>query len=263
MFRPATAATPNLVHHGLNIGNSDSAQRDSKDVRSAYPALNGRAMARQSITLEWGPWRQLRSMHGSARAAWWSRPATVPRAPLPLPSIAHARARDSTPGPRRSILNWKSFAGDAWERRSGDARLLLNAIQENVLWVEIAGQDRSMATLLEGPRYRLASLASEAHELLCSYAPQFLRSNSRVGWQQDAAAFSEWLTAFDEACRSGNLFSPSRLPNELIPALKADTTKRPPLLLAGFDRILPVQRDLFDAWGEWHVVAPEQTGRFS
>jgi hypothetical protein len=52
----------------------------------------------------------------------------------------------------------------------------------------------------------------EAHELLCSYAPQFLRTAARAAWQQDAAAFSGWLAAFDEACRSGNLLSPSRLP---------------------------------------------------
>ena len=31
---------------------------------------------------------------------------------------------------------------------------------------------------------------------------------------------------------------------------------RPPILLAGFDRILPIQRAVFDAWGEWHESAP-------
>jgi probable DNA repair protein len=133
--------------------------------------------------------------------------------------------------------------------------LLLNPAQEQALWVEIAGADRSLATLLEGPRHRLAALAMEAHELLCSYAPQFLRTNARGGWQQDAAAFSGWLRGFDEACRAGSLISPSRLPHELIPLLFAETAKRPPLLLAGFDRILPVQRSLFDAWGDWREAA--------
>ena len=82
----------------------------------------------------------------------------------------------------------------------------------------------------------------EAHELLCSHAPQFLRKAARGAWQQDAAAFSGWLEAFDETCRAGSLLSPSRLPHELIPLLEADSAQRPPLLLAGFDRILPVQR---------------------
>jgi probable DNA repair protein len=113
-----------------------------------------------------------------------------------------------------------------------------------------------MATLLEGPRHRLAALAVEAHELLCSFAPQFLSSAARSGWQQDSRGFSDWLTAFDETCRSGNLLSPSRLPLELLPLLEdAGQPARTPLLLVGFDRILPVQRKLFDAWGSWQEIA--------
>jgi len=154
-----------------------------------------------------------------------------------------------------NIFDWKSFVRTAWEERGADARLLLNATQESALWVEIAGEERALATLLEGPRHRLADLAMEAHELLCSHAPQFLRAQARIGWQQDAAAFSRWLAAFDERCRSGNLLSPSRLPLEVIPLLEAETSSRPPLLLAGFDRILPTQRQFFDAWGAWSEAA--------
>jgi probable DNA repair protein len=171
---------------------------------------------------------------------------------------AFHRARQAeglTAWPTPNIFDWKSFARTAWNERSADGRLLLNPAQEEALWVGIAGQDRSLATLLEGPRHRLASMAMEAHELLCSYAPQFLRNTARSAWHQDAAAFSGWLVAFDESCRSGNLLSPSRLPLELIPLLEADSAKRPPLLLAGFDRILPVQRSLFDSWGQWHEAA--------
>jgi len=163
--------------------------------------------------------------------------------------------------PTPEILDWRSFARAAWLERAGgrdhgnDARLLLNPVQEEALWVGIAGKDQSPATLLEGPRHRLAALAMDAHELLCSYAPRYLQRTARSAWEQDAAVFSDWLAAFDETCRTGNLFSPSRLTHELIAMLKADRTERPPLLLAGFDRILPVQRELFDAWGEWHEVA--------
>ena len=154
--------------------------------------------------------------------------------------------------PAPNITDWKSFASAAWNKRGNNARLLLNPAQEEALWVGIADKDQSLATLLEGPRHRLAALAMEAHELLCSYAPRFLRPSTRDAWQQDAAAFSGWLAAFDEVCRSGNLLSPGRLPYELISLLETDSTERPTLLLAGFDRILPVQRSLFDAWGEWH-----------
>ena len=143
----------------------------------------------------------------------------------------------------------------AWLERAADARLLLNSTQEEALWADIAGKDQSPATLLEGPRHRLAALAMDAHELLCSHAPRYLQEAARRAWQQDAAAFSGWLADFDETCRSGNLLSTSRLPHELIELLKADRAERSPLLLTGFDRILPVQRELFDAWGEWHEVA--------
>jgi probable DNA repair protein len=99
-------------------------------------------------------------------------------------------------------------------------------------------------------------MAMDAHELLCSFAPGLLQSEAaRSTWQQDAAAFSGWLTAFDRACRTGNLISPSRLPLELIPRLKDETKERPPLLLAGFDRIFSVQQSLFDAWGNWRQAA--------
>jgi ATP-dependent helicase/nuclease subunit B len=165
----------------------------------------------------------------------------------------HAEGLTAWPAPE--ILDWKSFVRAAWDARCADGRLVLNPAQEQALWEDIAGLDRSLATLLEGPRHRLAALAMEAHDLLCSYAPRFLRSSARAGWQQDAAAFSSWLAAFDETCRAESLLSASRLPLELIPLLEADPAKRPPLHLAGFDRILPVQRSLFDAWGEWREAA--------
>jgi probable DNA repair protein len=163
--------------------------------------------------------------------------------------------------PAPNILDWKSFARTAWQQHGADARLLLNPAQEAALWVEIADKNQSLATVLEGPRHRLAALAMEAHELICAYAPQFLRRPARATWQQDAAAFGGWLESFDEICQAESLMSPSRLPLELIPLLKADTAVRPPLLLAGFDRILPVQRSFFDAWDEWHEAAKgEPTG---
>jgi probable DNA repair protein len=171
----------------------------------------------------------------------------------------HARqAEGLTAWSTPKILDWNRFIREAWDKHSADARLLLNPTQEQALWVDIAGQDRSLATLLETPRHRLAELAMEAHDLLCSHAPQFLRPSARGGWQQDAGTFNNWLSAFDESCRSGILLSPSRLPMELIPLLQADTAQRPPLLLAGFDRILPVQRKLFDAWGEWREAARKE-----
>jgi probable DNA repair protein len=173
-------------------------------------------------------------------------------------TIAFHRARRAeclTAWPAPNIQDWKTFVRAAWEdrtRENPDARLILNPTQEQAIWADIAGAHNHLATLLEGPRHRLAAMGMEAHELLCSHAPRYLRPQTRSAWQQDAAAFSTWLAAFDETCLSSNLLSPARLPLELISLLESDSTLRPPLLLAGFDRILPVQRALFDAWGTWH-----------
>ncbi len=136
------------------------------------------------------------------------------------------------------------------------AGLVLNALQEQSLWAGIVAAGGHSAAQLEGPRHRLANLAMEAHNLLCGYAPRLLKESARSAWQQDAAACSAWLAEFDETCRAGNLTSAARLPLELIEALEAERAARPPLLLAGFDRILPTQRRLFDAWGTWTEAPP-------
>jgi probable DNA repair protein len=175
-------------------------------------------------------------------------------------SAAFHRARQAeglTAWPAPRILDWKTFARSEWGQRigsTGDGRLLLNPTQEQALWTDIAGRDGQLATLLPGPRHRLAGMAMEAHDLLAAYAPKYLRTTARTGWQQDAGAFSGWLASFDETCRDNSLLSPSRLALELISRLQADTAERPPLLLAGFDRLLPVQRALFDAWGAWREI---------
>ena len=170
------------------------------------------------------------------------------------------RAEGMSAWPAPNIQDWKTFVRAAWEERSLDGRLLLNPTQEQAIWAAIAGESQHLATLLEGPRHRLATLAMEAHGLLSTFAPRYLKDSARSTWQQDAAAFSAWLSAFDEYCRTGNLLSPSRLALELIPLLAVEPAARPPLLLAGFDRLLPVQRSLFDAWGTWREASLQPPG---
>jgi len=165
-----------------------------------------------------------------------------------------------------NIQDWNSFIRSAWSARTLDPRLLLNPTQEQSLWAAIAAADGPLASLLEGPRFRLARLAMEAHELLCNHAPRFLRTAARISWQNDAEAFSRWLTVFDENCRASSLISPARIPIKLLQLLEnpisaAIRDDRPPLLLAGFDRILPIQRAVFNAWGEWNEATPNLTAR--
>jgi ATP-dependent helicase/nuclease subunit B len=155
-----------------------------------------------------------------------------------------------------NIQDWNSFVRSAWMDRSLNGKLILNRTQEQSLWADLAQADGRGATLLEEPRYRLAELAQEAHQLLCSYAPRLLAATARAGWQNDAGVFSRWLADFEQACRSADLVSTARLPVELLDLLKnassdTDHQLRKPLLIIGFDRLLPVQREVFDAWGPW------------
>ncbi len=147
------------------------------------------------------------------------------------------------------IQDWKTFVRNAWDEHNLDSRLVLNSLQEHSLWAGIVTAAAPEAARLAGARDRLAALAMEAHGLICAYAPQLLNKKARSAWDQDAAAFSDWLTRFDEICRASSLISAARLPLELMQALKQDSAKRAPLLLAGFDRVLSTQQELFAAWG--------------
>jgi probable DNA repair protein len=165
------------------------------------------------------------------------------------------RAEGLTAWPAANILDWHTFVRNAWNERGGDSRMVLSGFQEQALWAEMIVTDGHRGALLEGPRNQIAKLAREAHRLLCNYAPAYFSSAARIAWQQDAAAFSNWLTAFDRIANSSDLVSEARLPWELANSLAMDTSSRPALLLTGFDRILPTQRRVFDAWGSWREAA--------
>jgi ATP-dependent helicase/nuclease subunit B len=158
-----------------------------------------------------------------------------------------------------NIRDWNSFVRDEWNERNLDSRLVLTSLQEHSLWAAIVTAAAPKAARLAGARDRLAALAMEAHGLICAYAPQLLNKKARSTWDQDAAAFSDWLSRFDEICRVNSLISAARLPLELTQVLKQDSTERAPLLLAGFDRILPTQQELYDAWGDCTPVSLGET----
>jgi len=156
--------------------------------------------------------------------------------------------------PTPAILDWTSFVGNSLRETGGENRFLLNPAQENAIWSEIIGRERNLATLFDSSRDRLAHMAARAQELLSSYAPRYLAESARTGWDGDAAAFSRWLTAFDATCRREGVLSPARAALELTQRLRQNSANRPSLLVAGFDRILPVQRELFDQWGMWREL---------
>jgi len=183
--------------------------------------------------------------------------AASERAARALAAACHRarRAEGLAAWPAPAIQDWDGFLRSRWREQSIDDRLVLSALQEQSLWSEIVAQDKQHAVLLDGPRRRVARLAMDAHRLLCLYAPEFLRAAARGGWQQDAGAFSAWLAAFDDLCGTQRLVSAARLPLELAEIAREKTGNRSPLLVSGFDRILPTQRALLDASGAWQEAA--------
>ena len=179
------------------------------------------------------------------------------RAARALTAAFHRRRRAEglTAWPAPAIQDWQSFALATWESSSPGGRMLLNGVQEQALWADVISNDSHLATLLDGPRQRLAQMAMGAHELLCSYAPYYLVPAARRDWTQDAAAFSGWLSGFDALCQANNVVSPSRALLELTAQLHTTRPNPQLLLAAGFDHILPSQRALFDAWGPWKALA--------
>ncbi len=159
------------------------------------------------------------------------------------------------------IYAWSSFVSSTWDRYAHDPRMVLNPVQEQDVWAGIIGREHHLAAALEAPRRRLAALAMDAHALLCRHAPRFLNESARAGWDRDAGAFSAWLSSFDQLCRTRTCISQGRLAMDLIPILQGNAENRPPLLLIGFDRLLPIHKALFDAWGRWQQAAPGTKAR--
>lgn len=179
--------------------------------------------------------------------------ASSDRAARALRAGFHRRRRDEglSAWPSPEITDWNVFVTTAWQELAADSRLLLNSAQEQQIWSEIIHSDQHLPTALPASVRRLAAMAMEAHDLLSSYAPRYLDERARSGWDQDKGEFSRWLAEFDRQCRKNQLISRSRVALELVAALQTDTSARSPLRIAGFDRIVPVQQALFDAWGRW------------
>ena len=188
--------------------------------------------------------------------------AASERAARALQSAFHQRRRAEglTAWRAPAIHTWAGFVRMQWDAR-GDSRMLLNPAQERALWSGILEGEPHLATVLSGPRHRLAALAMRAHALLCGYAPRYLKPAARAGWDRDAGAFSSWLSAFDAQCSKARVLSPDRAILEVISALPEDTSARPPLQLVGFDRLLPSQHEFLRAWGSWSALADGDTAR--
>ena len=93
----------------------------------------------------------------------------------------------------------------------------------------------------------VAELAQQAYALLCAYGALNFLHGERLGGP-DVENFREWARGFERTCRKEEWLSRSKLPLALQQAVLAgqvEATQR--LVLTGFDRITPAQRDLIEA----------------
>ncbi len=160
------------------------------------------------------------------------------------------------------IFEWKAFVRSQWDQHFTDGRMVLSPLQEEWLLARIMQNSTVSAATLHGPRMRLASMAREAHEILCAYATQYLDSDSRTAWPGDSESFHQWLTEFENACQSEGWISSARIPLELADKLGTvvPSLQRDPLLLAGFDRLTSTQTRFFEAWGHHEMLSDSDEG---
>ena len=167
---------------------------------------------------------------------------------------AAQRAAGLTAWPTPSIFSWDSWLHQQWQPLNSAGLLTLNPVQELALWTRVI--DSSAAAQQLHHTSRLAAQAQRAWRLLLAYAPQALDFIPTFNWSGGSAVFAAWARDFDRLCRATDLTTAARIPHLLTAALLSNSAPRPPLLLIGFDRLLPAQKQLLDAWGPAEHLEP-------
>ena len=145
-----------------------------------------------------------------------------------------------------SILDWDAWLRGLWRDHAfaaADAPTLLTPLQERVLWKHALREDASLVISPDS----MAALAMDAWSLLSAFKAQSAR---RSAWDQaDAERFRQWAALFEQLCSRHGWLSPGQLESALLPHLAdhAHVTLPGEILLVGFDRMAPVQRDLVEA----------------
>jgi ATP-dependent helicase/nuclease subunit B len=163
------------------------------------------------------------------------------------------------------ILDWDSWLNRLWQKRlrsGSETRLLLTALQEQQVWVQLVKPSIEGRRLISVPG--VAELAQQAYALLCAYGALDFLSGERLGGP-DVETFREWGRAFERKCRQEDWLSRGKLPmvlQEAVLAGEEEATFR--LVLTGFDRITPAQQDLIDAFRErGHDIAQAENAEVS
>ena len=149
------------------------------------------------------------------------------------------------------ILDLHSWLMEQWQAlllTGGEARLLLNDVQEKALWQRVIAPRLSRLSLIAPAR--MGALAQQAYDLLAAYRA-LPRLNDAM-WSSDPLAeselFRQWGRGFGEECNRHRWLPQSRLIGAIADAFEKGAIAAPSHIgWLGFDRTTPAQVNLVNA----------------
>ncbi|MDR2877978.1 MAG: PD-(D/E)XK nuclease family protein [Chromatiales bacterium] len=172
---------------------------------------------------------------------------------------ARAQSAGHTVWETPDILPWPAWLQRSWDAlmfsapmNTNDApqasftlpSLLLNPLQEHVLWRSVLANSETVALLRPDAAARLVS---DAYALCQSWRINPDRDIDASTLGRDAQAFLSWSREFEARCRTRNFLARARLPDVLASAFASGEIAVPAgLYLTGFDEITPQQHALLD-----------------
>lgn len=164
-------------------------------------------------------------------------------------------ARGHTVWNRPDALPLDAFLDRTWAQwlgnwADGSTPILLDALQEQMLWEQIIRESPEGSSLLQIPE--TARQTMETSRLIAEYR---VPVNGSFEASQDWAAFASWWREFQRRCRSNGWLERARLSDFLRERIGAGEVPRPvAVYVAGFDEMTPQQAEFLEAVGPWRVV---------
>jgi probable DNA repair protein len=172
--------------------------------------------------------REFHAMEAERGHAVWNRPDV-----LPLDAYL-----DRT---------WSEWLGRCAEE---GAPVLLNAVQEQLLWEQIIRDSPEGASLLQVPE--TARQAIETWRIIAQYR---VPVDGSFEASEDWAAFAAWSREFQRRCKANYWLERARLSDFLRERIAAREVSGPSaVFVAGFDEMTPRQSEFFEALGEWRAT---------
>jgi len=178
--------------------------------------------------------------------------------------LARVRAREfhllkahlgNTVWNRPDVLPLDAFLDRTWNEWLGrwaddNAPVLLDALQEQMLWERVIRESPEGASLLRIPE--TARQAVETWRLAAEYRLPVAGSFQA---SEDWAAFANWSREFQRRCRDAGWLERARLSDFLRARIEAGEILWPGAVFAdGFGEMTPQQAKLFETLGEWRAV---------